>query len=131
MPSLRAVLGYDSAVYKARYTCIAVNSLHQHFPAAALQASSAIAFVMSVPCEKGPDAQAGRQWGLVAFAVYKSTFAVHKGTFAVYKGNFAAYKVTFAVYKGTFAVYKGIFAVYKAKEHACCECSQKQTVDRM
>ncbi len=47
MPSLRAVLGYDSAVYKARYTCIAVNKLHQHFPAAALQASIAIAFGMS------------------------------------------------------------------------------------
>lgn len=47
MPSLRAVLGYDSAVYKARYTCVAVNNAHQHFPAAALQAGSATAFEMS------------------------------------------------------------------------------------
>jgi len=48
MPSLRAVLGYDSAVYKARYTCIAVNNLHHHCPAAALQASSATALAMSM-----------------------------------------------------------------------------------
>jgi len=47
MPSLRAVLGYDSAVYKAKYTCIAVHNLPQHFPTAALQAGSATAFGMS------------------------------------------------------------------------------------
>ncbi len=96
MPSLRAVLGYDSAVYKARYTCIAVNNLHQTFPAAASQAGSATAFGMS-------------------------TCHVRKGQMR----RLADRGV------GEFAVYKGTFVVYKAKEHACCESSQKQTVDRI